>query len=389
MTRLLISWHLTHGSPGRVVLCALAIGLAFFLFVLTDAIGTRLEHGEIGVGDERLMVVHKYALSESLPLSYLDRIAAVPGVTMVAPRQSFGGWFRDPANSFAQHLVDPRRDLALHPEYTMPDDQRAAFLAGGKGVLIGRNLAQRFDWKIGDNISLGSIWLSNSAPGTLALTVVGIFDAAGSGGDEQASTDHMLIDRGYFAEAAPYARTLVGWYVVGRTPGSDPDQVAAAIDALFENSRAPTSSSTERALSQRMAQQLGDVTRIGLATSFASFLSLMFAIALYFWQNMTERAEHIGVLRAMGFTDLPLFGFLLTGSLLLCVGAALAGCFIAAFCLPAVAAELNNVLPGIQLAPRTWYRATGMMLLLGVFGALLALLRMRHNNPSRVGPEVA
>lgn len=387
MTRLLISWHLAHGSPGRVVLCAVAIVLAFFLFVLTDAIGTRLEHGEIGVGDERLMVVHKYALSESLPISYMDRIAGVPGVTAVAPRQSFGGWFRDQSTTFTQHIVDPRRDLALHPEYDMPTDQRAAFLAGGKGVLIGRGLAARFGWKIGDNISLGSVWLSNGASATLPLTVVGIFDAGV--GRDATNTDLMLIDRGYFVESVPYARSLVGWYVVGRAPGSDPGQVAAAIDALFENSRAPTTSSTERALSQRMAQQLGDVTRIGLATSFASFLSLLFAIALYFWQNMTERAEHIGALRAMGFTDLPLFGFLLAGSLMLCVSAALTGCVLAALCLPAVAAELHQVLPGIELATRTWYRAIGMMLLLGVFGAGLAGLRMRHNKATRIGLEAA
>lgn len=389
MTRLLISWHLTHGSAGRAALCALAIVLAFFLFVLTDAIGARLENGEIRVSDERLMVVHKHALSESLPLSYLDRIAAVPGVAGVTPRQSFGGWFRDPANTFTQYLVEPRRDLALHPDYRIAPGERAAFEAGGKGVLVGRSLAERFGWKIGDNLSLGSVWLSNSNPATLALTVVGIFDAGAGAGGEPANTDLMLIDRGYFVEAVPYARTLVGWYVVARTPDSDPAQVAAAIDALFENSRAPTTSSTERALSQRMAQQLGDVTRIGLATSFASFLSLVVAVALYFWQNMTERADQIGVLRAMGFTDLPLFGFLLAGSLMLCVGAALAGCLLAALCLPAVAAALDSVLPGIQLAARTWYRAIGMMLLLGVFGALLAGLRMRHNKSARAGLEPA
>lgn len=387
MTRLLISWHLTHGGLVRASFCAIAIMLAFFLFVLTDAIGSRLERGNIGGGDDRLMVVHKFALSESLPAAYRDRIAAVPGVTAVAPRHLFNGWFRDATNNFTQYLVDPVRDLALHPEYAMPVAQRDAFLAGGKGVLVGQTLARRYGWKVGDNLSLGSTWLHGSSVETLAVTVVGIFEAAPQA--RQVDTDVMLIDKAYFSEVVPFARNLVGWFVVGRAPGSVAPQVAGAIDALFEHDSAPTATSTERAMSQRMAQQLGDVTRIGLASSIASFWSLMFAVGLYFWQNMTQRAQHIAVLRAIGFTHLRLFGALLGGSMMLSVGAALAGCLLAALALPLVASELDKVLPGIEMDARTWYRAVAIMLMLGLFGACLAALRMRFNTATRFAPQGA
>lgn len=384
MTRLLVCWNLAHGSALRVVFCAVAIMLAFFLFVLTDAIGMRMARGEIGDGDDRLMVVHKHAMSESLPLSYLDRIAQVPGVAAVAPRHLFNGWFRDPSNTFTQYLVDPARDLALHPEYQLPPDQRAAFVAGGKGVLIGRGLARRHGWRIGDNLALGSSWLNEAAVvNKLAVTVVGVFDAGPGASAGQVNTDLMLIDRGYVAEAAPYSRSVVGWFVVGRAAGAGAAALAPAIDAVFANSPAPTATSTERAMSQRMAQRLGDLTRIGLVTALASFWALMFAVGLYFWQNMTERAQTIAVLRAIGFGRWRLFRAVLAGAMMLCVGAAVAGCALAAWALPSLAAALDNVLPGVRLAAPTLYRALAIMLLLGALGGALAGLRMRYNVPSR------
>jgi putative ABC transport system permease protein len=69
-------------------------------------------------------------------------------------------------NFFPQFAVDPASYLALYPEYVLPDAEKKAFLRDRQGVIVGRKLADKFGWKVGDQIPLrGTIY-----PGTWTFT---------------------------------------------------------------------------------------------------------------------------------------------------------------------------------------------------------------------------
>ena len=74
-------------KPARTIFTFLSIVVAFILFGILSAIDGGLAH-EVEVARlDRLLVDTKFGTP--LPLAYLDRIAQIPGVTVVAPRQIF------------------------------------------------------------------------------------------------------------------------------------------------------------------------------------------------------------------------------------------------------------------------------------------------------------
>ena len=65
----------------------------------------------------------------------------------------------------------------MYPEYQLPPDQYQAFLQDLRGCVIGRKLANRYGWKIGDTFFLESfIPPYRKRDGPFEFVVKGIFD---------------------------------------------------------------------------------------------------------------------------------------------------------------------------------------------------------------------
>ena len=47
----------------------------------------------------------------------------------------------------------------MYPEYEVTETERASWFGNRTGALVGRQLADRFNWQVGDRIPLqGTIW---------------------------------------------------------------------------------------------------------------------------------------------------------------------------------------------------------------------------------------
>src|SRR5262245_26291699 len=134
----------------------LGMAVCIFLICTLQTVLAAINYSLEAASGQRLWTRHAVSLIFSLPLSYKSRIAAVPGVTGVATANWFQGVYKDRKNFFANFAVDPEDYLALYPEFQIPADQRAAFLADRRGALVGRSLADRFGWKVGDQVQLES-----------------------------------------------------------------------------------------------------------------------------------------------------------------------------------------------------------------------------------------
>ena len=100
---------------------------------------------------------------------------------------------------------------------------------------VGRNTAERFKWKIGDKVPIMSpIWGRR----TWEFDIVGIYDGAKKGTD----TTAMFFRYDYFDESRQENRGkgLVGWYTIRVKDPARAAEVAALVDAEFENSPAET-----------------------------------------------------------------------------------------------------------------------------------------------------
>src|SRR5215218_2241957 len=122
----------------------------------------------------RLITRHKVSLTQSLPESYMSRIASVPGVEAVSAWSWFQGVYKDnkPENWFARFAVDPVEIQKVRLDYTAPPEQWAAFQRNRTGCAVGRKIAERHGMKIGDKLHIqGDIY-----PVDLELTVREIYD---------------------------------------------------------------------------------------------------------------------------------------------------------------------------------------------------------------------
>ena len=73
--------------------------------------------------------------------------------------------------------VDAEPYFAMYPEYKIPPEQWQAFLQDLQGCVIGRKLADKFGWKVGDRFFLESfIPPYRKSSGPFEFVVRAIFD---------------------------------------------------------------------------------------------------------------------------------------------------------------------------------------------------------------------
>jgi len=300
----------------RTVFTALSIFVAFVLFALLMAIRSAFSYGAELAGADRLMMFHKVSFSQPLPLAYREQIAASPGVAAVTHATWFGGVYQDPKNRFVQLAVEAESFLAMHPDYFLLPGQPKAWLADRTGCIVGRDLAARFGWKLGDRIPLqgGGSWRKPDGS-AWAFTIDGIYDSPKEG----TNLTQMFFHYDYLNERRTIGRDHVGWYLIRVSEPARAAQVAEALDARFANSAYETKTATEKAFLQAWAHQIGDIGSIMIAVLGTVLFTILLVVGNTMAQSIRERTNELAVLKTLGFTDGHVLGLVLLESLALAV----------------------------------------------------------------------
>lgn len=315
----------------RTGLTVMAMALCIFLFCTLQSvlaeIGALLE----STSAKRLVTRHSVSLVFDLPLAYAGRIQSVPGVKRVAINSWFGGSLpakkegksddgesstTDWSNFFPNMAVEPEPFLAMFPEYQLPPEQYRAFMQDLRGCLIGRKLANRFNWKIGDKFYLESFIPPYRKPdGPFEFVVQGIFDVDPVK-HPNTDTNLMLFNFKYLYEATGRNQGAGTYYV----EIEDPDkagEVSRAVDALFENSDNQTRTETEKAFAASFISMAGNLTLllngIGIAVTFTILLVVANTMSI----AVRERRTEIAVLKTLGFTSRQVMGLVVAEALLI------------------------------------------------------------------------
>jgi len=287
-----------------------SIFVAFVLYAFLMMIRSAFSMGVDVAGVDRLMMMQKVSLLNLLPVSYKRDIQSTPGVKLVSSSTWFGGTYQDKANQFGVMAVDPEVQLAIYPEFKVPDDQAKAWFADRQGALVGRDIATRYGWKIGDKVPIqATIWHPKQGE-TWFFNIDAIYD-----GDKAVDKTNFFFHYDYLDENRRGAYGQVGWYVIKIDDPSRSAEMAAKLDGLFANSAAETKTSTEKAFLQGFVNQIGDVSSIMVAILVAVLFSILLVTANTMAQAVRERTNELAVLKTLGFPDRLVVGLVLAESL--------------------------------------------------------------------------
>ncbi len=315
----------------RTGLTVLAMAVCIFLFCTLQSVLAQINALLDSTSAQRLVTRNSVSIVFDLPMAYEARIQSVPGVERVAMTNWFGGSLpakkegkteddssstTDWSNFFPNLAVELEPFLAMYPEYQVPPDQYRALLADQRGCLIGRKLADKYGWKIGDTFHLESFIPVHRKPdGPFEFVVRAIFDT-----DPvkypSSTTNLMLFSRTYLYEAT--GRTLqAGTYYVEIQDPERAGEVSAAIDKLFENSDAQTHTETEKAFAASFVAMAGNLSLllngIGIAVTFTILLVVANTMSI----AVRERRTEIAVLKTLGFSSRQVMGLVVAESVLI------------------------------------------------------------------------
>jgi putative ABC transport system permease protein len=374
MKYLPLIWKSLWRRKVRTIFTLACIFVSFLLFGLLMTIRTAFSLGVELAGMDRLVLIHKVSLIMPLPISYQGRLKAVPGVADATHNSWFGGIYQDPSNFFAQIAVEPEPFMRMYPEFKLPADQMKAWLADRQGAIAGRDLADRFGWKVGDRIPLqGTIWRPKSGTGdTWEFNLVGIYD-----GERGVDKTQMFFRYDYLDENRQFGQGLVGWYIVRVEDSSRSLELARTFDEMFANSPEETKTTTEKGFVESFAAQIGDIGSIMIAILAAVLFTILLVVANTMAQSVRERTSELAVLKTLGFSNGTVLSLVLAESLFIAILGGALGLGLA-WLIVQQGDPTNGMLPIFALPNRDIVTGVWLMVALGVLaGALPAFQAMR------------
>jgi putative ABC transport system permease protein len=365
----------------RLVLTVGSFAVALFLFTFLAVVKSAFSRGTDLAGADRLVVINRVGLIQTMPLSYGDKIRAIPGVKVVTHNHWFGGVYQDEKNFFPQFAVDIENHRQVMTEFKVPDEEWNNFAKDQQGAVAGAGLAKRFGWKIGDRIPLKNALYG--ATKTWEFNLDGIYHNDKPGGDES----QFWLQWKYFDENVPASvKSTAGWYVIKLNSPDDDAPVGKAIDTLFANSSSETKTETESAFQASFAKQLGNIELLILTIGGVVFFTLLLVTGNTMAISVRERTGELAVLKAIGFTDRIVLFFVLAESLIIALIGGLLGLGLAILAIPVVGSALNGLLPPLLLSAQVLSVGLAFAVLVGAASGLLpglGAMRLRVVNALR------
>jgi putative ABC transport system permease protein len=303
----------------RTTLTVVSIGISMCLLGMLMAIYHAFYLADPPPGQAlRLVTRHRVSLTFPMPEAYANRLRHTPGVSGVVIRSWFGGVYkdaRDTKNFFARFAVEPDRLFEVYTDLNVPEDQKKAFLAERSACIIGRELAERLNFHLGDRITIaGDIY-----PVNIDLTVRGIMN-----NELQAGT--LYFNREYLEQSLPVARRgTAGMFTILCENADAVPRVAKTIDDEFRNSAAETKTESEAAFSLGFINSMGNVKMFLLSICGAVTFTILLVAGNTMAMTVRERVREMGILKTIGFTPARILIILLGESLALALAGGVLG----------------------------------------------------------------
>jgi len=356
----------------RTTLTVLGIAVAVTSFGLLRTVVTAWYSGVESSAANRLITRHSVSFIFPLPFSYRDRISMIDGVQKVAFANWFGGVYIDKKEFFARLGVDADNYFEVYPELLISPDQLQAFKQDRSGCIIGEQIAQRYNLKVGDIMPVeGDIY-----PGKWEFTIRGIYKPR----DKTTDPSNMLFQWKYIEERLrqewPERAGYVGWYITEIKDPKNSAAISKKIDELFSNSPAETKTETERAFQQGFMASVSAILTAMNVMSFVIIGIILLVLGNTMIMGTRERTREYAVLKTLGFSKAHLFGLIGGESLSIAmIGAALGLALTFPMIKGFESALPKGWFPIFNLETVTLLLACGSAFLVGLLAAIFPLQR--------------
>ena len=351
----------------RTTLTVIGIIVAIAAFGLLRTIVDAWYAGANASSSARLVTRSSVSLVFSLPLTYAQKIRQVPGVTSVAWANWFGGVYVSERNFFAQFAMSGASYLDMYPEFLLSDPERKAFLADRVGAIAGRKLAEKYGWKVGDQIPIrGTIY-----PGTWTFTLRGIYDGAEAGTDTSTFFFHFDYLNETIKRLFPRRADQAGVFIERLRDPEEAAAVSQAIDTTFRNSLAETLTETEKAFQLGFVAMSEAILLAIQAVSYVVIVIIMAVMANTMAMTARERYSEYATFKALGFSN----GFVAMLIFAESLGIAMLGGLLGvAFTFPmadAFAKSVGSILPAFNVSETTIAMQIGAAVVVGIIAAAI------------------
>lgn len=360
-------WRNTFRHPLRTGLTVIGMAVAVLAFCILRTVVAAWYSGVELSSPLRLVTRNAVSLVFPLPLSYLPKIQAVPGINRVGYAYWFEGIYIDKRHFFPQFAMSIPSYLDMYPEFIFPPGQKLALLKDRRGAAAGRKLAQRFGWRLGDTIVLKGTYFQ----GEYRFVLRAIYTGRDPNTDETQFFFHWDYLNETLKKTAPQMADQVGWFMVQVERPELAPSVSQQVDALFKNSLAETLTETEAAFNLSFVEMTSAILLAIQVVTWLVIGVILLVLANTMGMNARERLGEYAVLKTLGFRSRHLAGLIVGESLLLALGG---GCLGLALSFPVIKLfpkSVEQYFPGLYVSEPTM--ALGLATALGV-GVLAAVV---------------
>jgi len=371
----LIYKNLTR-KPLRLFLTVFATFIAFLIYGTITGFQNALDSGVELSADDRLVTVNKINFTQPLPISYVNKVKAIEGVQGVVHMNWFGGYYQDPSQFLQTFAVDEKAFLEVYDEITLTEEETKAWLQNNQAIIVGDTSAEKYGWKVGDRIPVGSnIFSQADGSSVWDFDIVGIY----KGRDRQTDTTSVYIHYKYFNETQSFGGNYIGWMGVRTVDPKLNEQVIKRIDDMFVNSPFETETVPEKAFQKAFIAQIGNIGLILTSVVAAAFFIILVIVGNSMVLSVRERTAEIGVMKTLGFRSGRIFRLVLGESVLLALVGGGLGIFASLFAMAAIN-QSPTPLPDMLLDSAAVQTAFAYAAILGlVTGIIPAISALRLN----------
>jgi putative ABC transport system permease protein len=374
---LYLVWAALRRRPVRTFLTLLSVTTAFFLFGVLQGINVGIDSVFKLLNTAHLDVMSRVSMTDPLPISHGSRIAAIPGVVHVTGLTALVGTYQRPSDIQVVLGVDVDELVKIYETIKVRPDVLEAMRRTRTGALVGRALAQKEGWKIGDRIPVHSFNVTQKGGSAdWVFDIVGFYDM-----DQAEWATRFWVHYDYINEARTSGKNTVVQFLVGITDGGQSARVSQAIDDTFSNSSNQTTTQNEKDYVESLMRQIGDISFLVNGIVGAVLFTLLFLTSNTMAQSVRERVPELAVLKTLGFSDSLVQWLVLAESLTLSIVAALLGLGVASLVLPAITSLLSSQGVGpMHLGPLVVGAGVATAVLLALVSGILPARRARRLN---------
>ncbi|MCC7326715.1 MAG: ABC transporter permease [Burkholderiales bacterium] len=356
----------------RTTLTMIGIVVAIVAFGLLRTIVDAWYAGAEATSSARLITRNAISLVFPLPLSYAQKLRQVQGVSSVTWANWFGGIYITEGNFFPQLAIETSTYLDMYPEYRIAADQRKAFLIDRQGAIAGRKIAEKFGWKLGDQIPIrGTIF-----PGTWTFTLRAIYDGADSKVDETQFFFHWGFLNESVKARFPRRGDQIGLYIVEIRDPTQAAEISQRIDATFKNSMAETLTETEKAFQLSFVAMTEAILAAIQAVSYVIVLIIMAVMANTMAMTARERYSEYATMKAIGFSNGFVAFLIFAESMGIAAAGGLVGIALTYPIADAFGAAMGTLFPVFFISRQTITLQLAAALLVGFVAALIPAWRV-------------